>query len=120
MTNNIYKAQFRGNALIVGNTGCRKTHLVQKLGLNNFFGKILKIEWVSSIPLSKSRQAEIQSYFNSKVEFHFAQDIEDLKELIEIFKPGTENLVENDNVNSTIYGENKIMDRCIVMGNVLG
>ena len=55
MQNNICDAQFRGNVLIVGKTGCEKTHFVQKLGLNNFFGKIVKTEWVSSISLSKSR-----------------------------------------------------------------
>ena len=35
MQNNIYDAQFRGNILIVGKTGCEKTRFVQKLGLNN-------------------------------------------------------------------------------------
>ena len=29
----IYDAQFRGNILFVGNTGCGKTHFAQKLGL---------------------------------------------------------------------------------------
>ena len=58
MQDNIYDAQFRGNILSIGKTGCRKTHFVQKLVLNNFFGRIVKIEWVSSIPLSKSREAE--------------------------------------------------------------
>ena len=82
MQNNIYKAQFRGNVLIVGKTGFEKTHFVQKSGLKNFFGKIVNTEQVSSIPLSKSRETEIQSCFNSMVEFHYAQGIEDLKELI--------------------------------------
>ena len=120
MQNNIYELQFRGNVLIVGKTGCGKTHFVQKLGLNNSFGKTVKTEWVSSISLSKSREAEIQSCFNSKAEFHHAQDIDDLKELIETFKLRTENLVESDNVSSSVYGENKIIDRLIVMDNVLG
>ena len=79
--------------MTVGKTGCGKTHFVQKLGLNNFFGKIVKTEWVSFISLSKSREAEIQSCLNSKVEFHHVQDIDDLKELIETFKLRTENLV---------------------------
>ena len=82
--------------------------------------KIVKTEWESSIPLSKSRQAEIQSCFNSKVEFHYAKDIEDLKELIETFQLRTENLVENNDFSSSIYGENKIMDRLIVMDDVSG
>ena len=73
-----------------------------------------------SILLSKSREAEIQSCFNSKIEFHHAQDIDDLKELIETFKLRTENLIENDIASSSIYGENKIMDRLIVMDDVSG
>ena len=36
------------------------------------------------------------------------------------FKLRTENLIENDNVSSSIYGENKIMDRLIVMDDVSG
>ena len=119
MQSNIYDAQFRGNVLIVGKTD-RKTHFVQKLGLHNFFGKIVKVEWVSSVQLSKSREAEIQSCFNSRVEFHHAQDVEDLKELIEKFKFRTENLVENDSVNISVYGENKVMNRLIVMDDLSG
>ena len=119
MQSNIYDAQFRGNVLIVGKTD-RKTHFVQKLGLHNFFGKIVKVEWISSVQLSKSREAEIQSCFNSRVEFHHAQDVEDLKELIEKFKFRTENLVENDSVNISVYGENKVMNRLIVMDDLSG
>ena len=119
MQNNIYGMQFRGNILIVGKKGCRKSHFVQKLGLNNFFGRIVKTEWVLSIPLSKSREVEIQSYFNSKVEFHYAQNTGGLKELFQTFKLRTENLVEYDDITSSIYGENKIMDHLIVMDDVL-
>ena len=36
-----YNGQFRGNILIVGRTGCGKTTF---LGLNNFFGNIIKTE----------------------------------------------------------------------------
>ena len=120
MQNNIYDAQFRGNILIAGKTGCGKTYFVQKFGLNNFFGRTVKSEWVLSIPLSKSREAESQSCFNSKVEFHYAQDTNNLKELIQTFKLRTENLVKDDDITSSIYGENKIMDRLIVMDDVSG
>ena len=70
MQNNIYDGQFRGNILVVGKTGCGKTSFLQKLDLNNFFGKIVKIERVSSIFLSKGREADIQACFNAEVEFH--------------------------------------------------
>ena len=120
MQNNIYDLQFRGNVLVVGKTGCRKTHFVQKLGSTNFLGKIVNTEWASSIPLSKSREGEIQSCFNSKVEFHYVPDTDDLKELIQTFKLRTENLVEDNDITSSIYDENKIMDRLIVMDVVSG
>ena len=106
--------------MIVGKTGCGKTYFVQKLGLHNFFGKIVKVEWVSFVQLSKSREAEIQSCFNSRAEFHHAQDVEDLKALIEAFKLRTDNLVENDSVNISVHGENKVMDRLIFMDNISG
>ena len=63
MQNSICNAQFKGNILVLGKTGCGKTYFAQKLGLNNFFGKIVKTEWVSFIPLSKLREAEIKSCF---------------------------------------------------------
>ena len=63
MQNSICNAPFRGNVLVLGKTGCGKTYFTQKLFLNNFCGKIVKTEWVSSIPLSKLREAEIKSCF---------------------------------------------------------
>ena len=40
----IYDGQFSRNVLVVGNTGCEKTHFLQKLGLNKFFDKLIKTE----------------------------------------------------------------------------
>ena len=34
--NKICDGQFRGNILVVGKTGCRKTHFLQKLAVNKF------------------------------------------------------------------------------------
>ena len=62
----------------------------------------------------------IASCFTSKVEIHHTQDIEGLKELIETFKLRTENLVENDSINGSVSGENKIMDHLIVMDDISG
>ena len=38
----IYDGQFHGNILVVGRTGCGKTTFLEKLGLNDFFGDIIK------------------------------------------------------------------------------
>ena len=38
----IYNGQFHGNILVVGRTGYGKTTFLEKLGLNNFFGNIIK------------------------------------------------------------------------------
>ena len=87
---------------------------LKKLGLNNFFGKTVKIEWVSGIEIIKSREAEIQSCFNNEVEFHPAADVEKLKTLIETFKLTTEDLInENDvNINDSIYREKNGSSYC--------
>ena len=33
-----------GNILVVGRTGCDKTTFLEEIGLNNFFGDIIKAE----------------------------------------------------------------------------
>ena len=55
----IYNGQFYGNILAVGRTGCGKTTFLEKLGLNNFFGNIIKTEWISGIEIDKQTEAEI-------------------------------------------------------------
>ena len=63
----IYNGQFQGNKLVAAKTGCGKTYFVQKLWLNEFFGKIVKTEWVTGIGTDEQREAEIQSCFNKQV-----------------------------------------------------
>ena len=55
--NKIYDGQFRGNILVVGKTGCGKTHFLQKLAVNKFFEKLIKAELVSGIDIDKRREA---------------------------------------------------------------
>ena len=78
----IYDGQFRGNILVVGRTGCGKTTFLEKLGLNKFFGEIIKTEWVSGIDIDKKREAEIQSYFTNETEVHVANEPDELDSLI--------------------------------------
>ena len=66
----IYNGQF---------TGCGKTTFLEKLGLNNFFGNIIKTEWISGTDNDKKREAEIQAYFSSKTEVHVAKEQDELE-----------------------------------------
>ena len=117
----IYDRQFRGNILVVGKTDCGKICFLQKLGLHNFFGNIVKIEWVSGTEISKTRESEMQSCFSNDVELHPAPDTHSLKSFIETFKLKTQDLAEDDvNINDYVYGEKIIMDRLIVMDDVSG
>ena len=109
----IYNGQFLGNILVVGRTNCGKTTFIEKLGLNNFFGNIVKTEWVSGIAIDKKREAEIQSYFKNETEVHIAQDQDKLDSLIDTFKQRShenyDDYSNNNNVNSS-FGENRKMD----------
>ena len=116
----IYDGQFYGNVLVVERTGFGKTTFLEKLGLNNFFGNIIKTEWISGIDTDKKREAEIQSYFSNEIEVHIAKELDELDSLLETFKlQYREETSDNDNVNNS-FGENKKLDRLIIMDNVSG
>ena len=68
---------------------------------NNFFGDIVKAEWVSSIELTPTKEAEIQSNFSCDVEF---QTLKRFDELIEDLKLKT--IEVTDSINETEYGKN--------------
>ena len=116
----IYNGQFYGKILVVGRTGCGKTTFLEKLGLNNFFGNITKTEWISGIEIDKQREAEIQSHFSNETEVHVAKEQDKLVSLIKTFKLRYgEESNDNDNVNNS-FGENKRLDRLIIMSDVSG
>ena len=116
----IYDGQFYGNIFVVGRTGCGKTTFLEKLGLNNFFGNIIKTEWISGIDIDKKREAEIQSYFSNETEVHVAKEQDELDSLIETFKLRLrEETTDNNNVNNS-FGKNKKLDRLIIMDDVSG
>ena len=98
----IYNGQFSGNILVVGRTNCGKTTFIEKLGLNNFFGDIVKTEWISGISIDKKREDEIQSYFKNETEVHIAEDEDELKSLIDTFKQRSEESddIQNENNNN--------------------
>ena len=115
----IYDGQFCGNILVAGRTGCAKTTFLEKLGLNNFFGEIIKTEWVSGIGIDKKREAEIQSYFTNEAEVHVANEPDELDSLIETFKLRSHEEIADEDVNNS-FSENKKLDQLFVMVNVSG
>ena len=65
----IYDGQFYGNVLVVGRTGCGKTTFLEKLGLNNFFGDIIKTEWISGIDNDKKARSKFNLILVMKQKF---------------------------------------------------
>ena len=116
----IYNGQFSGNVLVVGRTGCGKTTFLEKHGVNNFFGNIKKTEWISGIIIDKQREAEIQSYFHNETEVHIAKEQDELDSLIETFKLRSREETDNKNVINNSFGENRKLDRLIIMNDVSG
>ena len=92
----IYNVQFSGNVLVLDKTGYGKTYFLQKSGLNKFFSNLIKTEWVSCIDTDEERQAEIQSCFASKVEFHSAKEPDELNDLIGKFKLRIRDIVNHE------------------------
>ena len=70
----IYNGQFYGNILVVGITGCGKTTFLEKLGLNNFFGNIIKTEWISGIDIDKKERPKSNLILVTKQKFMWQKD----------------------------------------------
>ena len=86
MQNYVYDGTFSENILIAGKTACGKTYFTQKLTLNNAFGELKRVEWVSYMQLNSEREAEIKSCFSCPVEFHYPKELEKFNDLLEVFK----------------------------------
>ena len=112
--------QFYGNVLVVGRTRCGKTTFLEILGVHNFFGKIIKTELISGIEIDKQREAEIQSYFSNETEVHIAKEQDELDSLTETFKLRSREESDNCMVINNFFGENRKLDRLIIMDDVSG
>ena len=108
MLNYTYDANFFGNILIVGRTVCGKTYFIQKLAVNNFFGTLKKVEWVSSIELGSEREAEIESCFSCDVDFHYPNGLETFNNLLEEFKARSD--TAKTKALHTNYSSDKILN----------
>ena len=104
----IYNGQFSGNILVVGETGFEKTTFLEKLGKNNFFGNLVKTEWINGIGIDEKGEAKIQWGFCNETEIHIVKEPDELDSLIETVKFRTRDIVDdNDDVNS-LFGKNKV------------
>ena len=86
-----------------------KTTFLEKLGLKNLFGNIIKTEWISGIDNDIRREAKIQSYFSNETEVHVAKEQDELDSLIKTFKLRSREETIDNNVNNS-FGENKKLD----------
>ena len=64
----IYEGQFY-DVLVVGRTGCGKTTFLENLGLNNFFGDIIKTESISGIDIDKKERPKFNLILVMKQKF---------------------------------------------------
>ena len=98
------------------------------MALNNFFGTLKKVEWVSSIELGSEREAEIESCFSCDVDFHYPNGLETFNILLEEFKARSDTVktkalhtnYSSDKILNSGFGEETKRDRLIVMDDVYG
>ena len=53
--------------------------LVQEMASNSMFRRLEGVHWISTIELSKKREAKIDSYFEPKLEFYYPESKYKLK-----------------------------------------
>lgn len=116
----VYDWQLKENILVVGKTVFGKTTSVQRLAVNNIFGKLEKAKWVLQIRLSKQRKAQIQSCFICPLEFYYPKNVDEHDDLPEEIKKDREGVVDDTDsaAAKTDYGQNKRLDWLIVMDDV--
>ena len=73
MENDICNGKFSGNILIVGRTECGKTTFMQKLALNNFFGKLKKQNGSQVLNLVRREKQKLRQIFLVKLIFIILQ-----------------------------------------------
>ena len=73
------------------------------------------------IDIHKTRKTEIESYFSNETEVHIVKEQDEFDSLIERFKLRSRE-ESNDNHDNIInfFGENKKLDRLIIMDDVSG
>ena len=68
----VFGAKFQCNVFFAGRMNCGKKFFVQKLAVNNFFGKLIQAKRISKISLKKKVKDKIQSHFDYLRKFHYS------------------------------------------------
>ena len=104
----------------------QKNSLYAKTSCKYFFGKLIKVEWVSYIKLDKTRETEVESCFDCELEFRYPKNEDYFERLLQEFKlrSRTDQSLTKDNNSTNLinrgYGENIKRDCLIVMDGVSG
>ena len=124
MTRNnfMYDGTFNGNMLVVGQTRCGKTSIVQRLGKNKMFESIDSVDWISKIELSVAREHQIrESFCYASVEVHYPNDLAEFDTVLDLLKDNKSDVNVNKDFDELEgVGEKDVFDRLIVMDDVSG
>ena len=118
----LYDGTLSCNILVLGSSGSGKTSLVREAAINSMFGKLEKVHWISGIELSREREGEIESSFESEIEFYYAVDQDALSKVIK----DLENLyLEEQEKNyvkklKSVIGERTLLDNLVILDDVTG
>ena len=91
----MYDGKFEGNILAVSQTSFGKTTFIQKIAINNIFGRLLRLEQIPQIELSETQEAEIKSCFVATVKFHYPSNDVELSKMLCFLKKSL-----NSDINS--------------------
>ena len=64
---------------MLGSSGSGKTSLVEEAAINSI---LEKVHWILGIELSREREGEIESCFESEIEFYYPKDQDALSKVI--------------------------------------
>ena len=112
-----YDGKFEGNILIVRQTGCEKTTLIQNIAKNDLFGELKEIFWISKISLPTERKENIKSCFKKHVDFKYPQNLNDFDMELDFFQRKREDNNCNENI---VMGEDNIFSNLIATVDVSG
>ena len=118
----LYDVTLSGNILVLGSSGSGKTSLMQVAATNSMFGKLEKVHWISGIELSREREGEIESCFESEIEFYYPKDQDALSKVINNLKNLYLEKQEKNYVKKleSVIGERTVLDNLIVLDDVTG